>query len=251
MDKLYYKEYYKLEREHWWFKARLSIIDFFIQEYITKAESIKILNVGAATGATTKMLDNYGDVISIEYDKDCAEFLSTLLNKEVINCSMTNIPLPDASNDLVCAFDVIEHIEYDNEAIKEANRVLKKNGYLCLTVPAFNSLWSRHDEINHHYRRYNINVLKRLLDKNGFKIEFSTYFNFWLFFPILLIRLVGKLLLPTTNKQSSGSDFEKFNTNQSLNKIFYHIFISEIGFFKQGIKLPFGVSAFIIGRKLL
>jgi SAM-dependent methyltransferase len=250
MDKLYYKEYLKLEREHWWFKARLEILEQITHQLSIKINNNpKILNAGAATGATSVMLKKYGDVLSLEYDKDCAEYLSEILDEEVLNNSLTNLPLDKQSLDLVCAFDVIEHIEEHEKAIQEINRVLKCNGYIFLTVPAFNFLWSKHDDINHHFRRYRINELKKILNKNGFTIEYSSYFNFFLFLPIFFIRLFSKLLPNKKRDESTGSDFEKFNSNL-LNKFLYKIFLSESALLKRKIKLPFGVSALVIAKKI-
>jgi SAM-dependent methyltransferase len=250
MDKLYYKEYYKLEREHWWFKARLEILDLLTHQLSYKMKSSpKILNAGAATGATSVMLKKYGEVFSLEYDKDCANFLSEILDEKVLNNSLTNLPIEHESLDLVCAFDVIEHIEEHEDAIKEVNRVLRCNGYIFLTVPAFNFLWSEHDTINHHFRRYKLNELKKILKENGFRVEYSSYFNFFLFLPIFFIRLFSKILPNKKRAESSGSDFEKFN-NTIISKLLYKIFLSESAFVKRKMNLPFGVSALIIGKKI-
>jgi len=249
MEKQYYNEYYKLEREHWWFKARLKILDFNIKKRIFKGLSFSILNAGAATGATSIMLKNYGTVQSLEYDKECSIYLSEILNEEVSNASLTALPYSDKSYNLVCAFDVIEHIEDDTKAIKEIHRVLKEDGYIYISVPAFNLLWSKHDEINHHYRRYRLKNLITLIANNGFQIEYASYFNFFLFLPILIIRLFSRLLPDNLDKNSTGSDFEKFNSNKFLNKLMYHIFLSEIYFFRLGLRLPFGVSSMIIAKK--
>jgi len=248
MDKLYYKEYFKLEREHWWFKARLEILELFIKMFISENDHLKILNAGAATGATSVMLKKFGTVLSLEYDKDCSDFLREILNEEVLNNSLTDLPLDNESLDIVCAFDVIEHIEEHEEAISEAYRVLKDNGYIFLTVPAFNILWSKHDEINHHYRRYRLKDLKEILRKNGFEVEHDSYFNFFLFMPIFFIRLLLKILPSRQKTDSTGSDFEKFNSNL-LNKFLYKIFLSESVLLNRRIKLPVGVSAIIIGKK--
>ncbi|MEM9680781.1 MAG: class I SAM-dependent methyltransferase, partial [Bacteroidota bacterium] len=240
----------KFEREHWWFRARLDILEVFASKLNTELrKDPKILNAGAATGATSIMLKKYGDVLSLEYDKDCAAYLSEILNEKVLNDSLTDLPLDQESFDLVCAFDVIEHIEDHEKAVNEAYRVLKNSGYIFLTVPAFNTLWSSHDEINHHFRRYRLHELKRILKQNDFEIEYVSYFNFFLFFPILVVRLLSKALPKKKASTRAGSDFEKFNSNV-LNKLFYRFFVSESVFLKRKIRLPFGVSAMIIGKKI-
>jgi SAM-dependent methyltransferase len=249
MDKQYYKEYYQYERKHWWFRARLEILELILQQFKTKMiDNPKILNAGAATGATSFMLKKHGDVLSLEYDKDCAIFLSEILNEEVLIKSLTLTSLDSKSMDMVCAFDVIEHIEDHEKAISEVYRILKENGYIYLTVPAFNFLWSNHDEINHHFRRYKLKDLKKILKENGFTIEYCSYFNFFLFLPILFTRLISKVLTIKKNEVGTNSDFEKFNS-RLLNKFLYKIFLSESFLLKRKMKLPFGVSAVIIGKK--
>ena len=153
MDKKFYQEYYTLEREGWWFKARLSILESYCKDLAVNT-NIKILNVGAATGATSEMLSRYGEVTSLEYDKFCCEFLKVKTGIEAINASLTELPFKNNTYDLICAFDVIEHIEDHEKALDEIYRVLRPHGKYFLTVPAFQSLWSNHDVVNHHYRRY-------------------------------------------------------------------------------------------------
>lgn len=252
MEKLYYKEYYEHERSHWWAKARLRILAEVLEELIPVApnKSSKILNTGAATGATSIMLKEYGDVLSLEYDKECSEFLSEILNEEVVNASLTELPMSSETYDLICAFDVIEHIEDDHKALQEIYRTLTPDGHVYITVPAFMSLWSNHDVINHHFRRYRMKELVYLLETNGFEVTYKSYFNFWLFLPIFLVRNISKLFAKAKgDENNTGSDFETFQSNKSLNNIFYHLFKSEKGWMKRGWSFPFGVSAMIIGKK--
>ncbi|HEY9048331.1 MAG TPA: methyltransferase domain-containing protein [Ohtaekwangia sp.] len=250
MEKQYYKEYYELERSHWWFKARLEILERLLQEKILRngARPLRILNAGVATGATTTMLQKHGEVISLEYDKDCCEFLKTVVNMEVVNASLTDLPFEDRSFDLVCAFDVIEHIEDDNLAVREIRRVLKDDGTMFLTVPAFMFLWSHHDDINHHYRRYTMKTLRKVLLEESFRINFGSYFNAVLFLPISAIRLLLKLLPKRKESGGTGSDFELFKS-KTINDFFYWIFRNEAWPLRKGITFPFGISLVAIANK--
>ncbi len=248
MDPQFYKEYYELERSSWWFKARLNILEALVLKHTYKNQSLKILNVGVATGATSEMLAKYGEVTSVEYDKDCCIFLKEKTGIEAICASLTELPFKDNSYDLVCAFDVIEHIEDDKLAVEEIYRVLKPNGNYFLTVPAFQFLWSNHDVVNHHFRRYTKSGFNQLFIDAGLKINYSTFFNFWLFFPIALTRFILNLF-PKKNTESSGSDNDIVATDGLINKILYAIFISEKALLKFGIKLPIGVSIISLGSK--
>lgn len=248
MDHKFYKEYYELEREGWWFKARLSILESYCKKIINHPE-MKILNVGAATGATSEMLSKFGEVTSLEYDEFCCKFLKEKTGIEAINASLTDLPFEDDSYDIICAFDVIEHIEDDIKAIEEIHRVLKPNGKYFLTVPAFQSLWSNHDVINHHFRRYRKNQFNKLIVNNKLKINYSTYFNFWLFIPISIVRFILNNIPRKKDSDSTGSDNEIMQSSKIVNGILYRIFYSEKFLLKLNIKFPFGVSILTIGSK--
>ena len=73
---------------------------------------------------------------------------------------------------------------------------------MCVTVPAFMFLWSQHDVVNHHFRRYTAPILRGVFGKSDENI-FHTYFNFWLFFPIAFFRLLSKIL-PVRKKESNA-----------------------------------------------
>lgn len=249
MDPKFYKEYYTLERSHWWFTARLDILEATLKKRVLSGQKPNILNVGVATGATTEMLSKYGNVTSLEYDKDCCDFLKEKTGIEAINASLTELPFEDNTYDIVCAFDVIEHIEDDALAVGEINRVLKPGGKYFVTVPAFQFLWSNHDVVNHHYRRYTKKHFLTLFTSIGMKSTFSTYFNFWLFFPIAVVRTILNLLPKKKDEETSGSDNEVLASSTILNKILYLIFKSEKTLLGSGVRLPVGVSFLAIGKK--
>ena len=84
MDSNYYKAYFELERNHWWFLARNEIIRSQMKElYLQKGEPLKIINVGVATGATSELLANFGEVTSIEYDEDCINFTKSKIDIDI------------------------------------------------------------------------------------------------------------------------------------------------------------------------
>jgi SAM-dependent methyltransferase len=150
---------------------------------------------------------------------------------------------------LVCAFDVVEHVEDDQLAVKEMKRVGKENAVLFITVPAFMSLWSHHDEINHHFKRYKSDEVHQLFsaEADG-KTIFKSYFNFFLFSPIFLFRKLSNLLKFGEKREGSGSDFESFNPGL-INTLLFGLMKSESFFIKRNISLPFGVSIMYIWKK--
>lgn len=253
MDHQYYKEYYDLERQHWWFVAREKIISNYIKKLIASgqlpAKDLKILNVGCGPGRSSEYLSGFGRVTSIEYDKFCCAFAAEKTGLEIINGSITELPFEDNSFDLVCAFDVIEHVEDDALAVSEMKRVARKDGVIFITVPAFMSLWSHHDVINHHFRRYKSDQVKKLFSKvNDGTMIFSSYFNAFLFPPIYIFRSLSNLLKSGKNRPGSGSDFEAFKPG-ILNNVLYSIMHLESKFINSNIRFPFGVSILYTWKK--
>lgn len=253
MQQDYYKEYYDLERQHWWFVAREKIICNYIKKLIKdknlQNKDLKILNIGCGPGRSSQYLSVFGNVTSIEYDKECCKFASERTGLEIINGSITELPFQEESFDLVCAFDVIEHVEQDQLAVYEMKRVAKKNAVLLITVPAFKSLWSHHDIINHHFRRYKCNQIEKLFEnqKDGTKI-FASYFNFFLYPPILLVRTLSNIIKSEKNRPGSGSDFETFKPG-IMNSILYKIMVFESKLINLNLKLPYGVSIIYSWKK--
>ncbi|MDZ4667377.1 MAG: class I SAM-dependent methyltransferase [bacterium] len=246
MDKNYYTEYFQLERSHWWFLARQEILRTQVVKLFGSSQSLRILNIGAATGASSQMLQAFGHVVSVEYEQDCIEFVKDKLDFPLIYGSILELSFPDQSFDLVCAFDVIEHVNDHLLAANEMRRVCKPNGYVMATVPAFMELWSKHDEVNHHFRRYRQREFLGLFKQE--KIVYSSYFNFYLFLPIYALRNFSKLFPKQIKRSGSGSDFGLVKSIL-LNSFFYRMFLSENLFLNQYIKLPFGVSLLGIWQK--
>ena len=247
MERSYYKEYYDFERRHWWFRARKEIIRSLIIKYSGRQESprLKILNIGVATGSSTVMLEEFGDVTSVEYDKECCEFLAEKTGIKAINASIEDLPFDDRYFDMVCAFDVIEHVADDVKAISEMKRVSRQKALLFITVPAFMFLWSRHDDVNHHFRRYTLTQVNSLLASCNLKGMFVSYFNFFLFFPIAFYRLfIGRIF---SKRKGAGSDFEINNQSQLLNEILFKVFRFEKNILSKS-KIQVGVSIVAVVR---
>jgi SAM-dependent methyltransferase len=250
MEKQYYQEYYELERKNWWFRVRNQILMERIKKIIPRGKPLKILNVGVATGSTSELLCKFGEVTSIEYDKECAEFTQKKTGLPIINGSILELPFEDKSFDLVCAFDVIEHVEDDIKGVSELKRVCKSDSWVIVSVPAFMFLWSHHDVINHHFRRYTMQLLKEVFLKeiNG-KIAYATYFNSFLFLPIATFRLASELIPQKWIRKGTGADNHIFAQESLTSKLLFQIFNIEKPLLNGGLTFPFGVSAMLCWKK--
>jgi SAM-dependent methyltransferase len=250
MDKKYYKKYYTLEREHWWFSARAKILMSHISRVFANQTDLNILNIGAATGYSSELLQQFGTVTSVEFDEDCYEFTRDVVKIPIQQGSILGLDFPDNTFDLVCAFDVIEHVEDDRLAVSEMRRVAKTGSVLCVSVPAFMLLWSGHDVVNHHFRRYTGSTLRGLFSRHDTPI-FQSYFNFWLFFPIAAVRLLARLFTKKhlAKAEDAQSDFDNFRSGSLISTFLKNIFLSENILLQRFIPLPIGVSILSSWRK--
>lgn len=241
MRDIHYLNLYNGEIKHWWYRVRREIVKNIFDKYIC-AKDLKILDVGCGTGALMKELGSYGEVYGLDFSEKAIEFCKKRGEKNLILGSINKIPFEDNFFDVVVSLDVLEHIDDDIGAIFEIRRVLKKGGISIIFVPAFMFLWGKSDELGCHIRRYLVSDLKKKISGVGLSIIRSSYFNTFLFLPILFVRSVVRLFkIKIESENNMNSKF--------INKVFYIIFHIESLLLKW-IKFPFGVSALIISKKI-
>jgi len=90
---------------------------------------------------------------------------------------IATLPYRDATFDLVCAFDIVEHVTADERALAEIARVLRPGGALVLSVPLYMRAWTFFDELVGHCRRYEPAELERLLAVHGFVLAESAAYG--------------------------------------------------------------------------
>jgi SAM-dependent methyltransferase len=245
MDKDFYFQYAAVEDKHWWFVGRREILNRVICQ-LKLPENAKILEAGCGTGGNLRMLSRHGQVAAMELDEIACQFANQRQVTEVRLGSLPHrIPFTD-EYDLIVAFDVIEHLDDDNSALLALRSHLKPGGYLVITVPAYKFLWSHHDDINHHKRRYRLQGLISVVRKANFTLRYGSYFNTLLFPLVAGVRLLQKLL--RIENKSNGSSSDLALPSQPINQFLSILFASERHFMGK-IRLPFGVSALIVAQK--
>lgn len=254
MDRVYYKQYRQLEMRHWWFLGRQDILAGLLRKHLPAQgeKPLKVLNVGAATGRSSEWLREFGEVTSIEYDAECATLAEEFTKMPITVGSAEELPYADGEFDLVTAFDVIEHIDNHSLAATEIARVCKPGGIVFVTVPAFQLLWSEHDEINQHFRRYGRGELAQLFIEADPSHQnlISSHFNFWLFPPIAVVRVISSLLgrFHKSPDKSPDSDFSRANPGL-VNRVLLTLFRSEGKLLGTGLRFPWGVSELRLMRR--
>jgi SAM-dependent methyltransferase len=140
------------------------------------------------------MLGAFGRVDALELDEQARSIAEGRLGRTVMSAPLPELAgVPDRHYDLIGAFDVIEHIENDRSAVASIARKLKPGGKFVMTVPAHQWMWSAHDEVNHHKRRYSKRALKRLIEGSPLRLDGIGYFNSLLFPVAVAERLSSKL----------------------------------------------------------
>ena len=247
MDKHYLEQYEDLENNHWWFVVRRKIILQTMRRFIARqqAPGTSILNAGAASGVSSKWMSALGSVVSLENEP---LFVARLREQQMdtIEASVDDIPLSDNIFEVVCAFDVIEHVKDDRKAVEELIRVCKPGGLVLLAVPAFNSIRGNHDIVNGHYRRYTLSRLKALLAQQPVTNLYSSYFNTILFIPIFLYRKIQSIFHHPARTMKPDFDVQK--TNRVTNLFFKFLFGMEF-FLLKHFRMPYGVSLIVVMRK--
>ncbi len=251
----YYQKYFDVEVRHWWFKVRREMIHFLLNdltqpspclgegERSSRNKSLEILDVGCGTGALLGELKDKYNVSGIDFSDKAVVFCKMRGIENVTLGVGEKLPYVDNRFDVVLVLDVLEHIKDDEKAMREIHRVLKPGGTIISFVPAFMMLWGITDEASQHFRRYTKLELVRKLESAEFKVIRSSYFNTFLFLPILAVRKLSKFF-PQKYKPEQETDIR----SELMNKVFYLIFKFESKLLRI-INFPFGVSLMVIAKK--
>ncbi len=254
MHEIVYHTNYKLEDSYWWFIARNNIILNLINKlcYINMDEFI--IDYGCGTGGFTKKLSSLYNVIGIDNSTIALDYCRKRGLNNVMITTLNDFDKTKYNIKAITMLDVIEHIEDDNDIVSSAYNLLPQGGYLIASVPAFQWLWSNHDILHMHYRRYNLKTIKNNFIKQGFNILYASYFNSILFLPALLRRLtnnLGKKLFKLKYENNSQHYIVNEAVDQVspiINKLFTKLFNFE-NYILPKFKMPFGLSIFLIGKK--
>jgi SAM-dependent methyltransferase len=231
----------ELENEHWWYRARRTILEQAVDRFVGTTSRALTIGVGATREA--EMLAKRARLIAIDrapINPEATEF------SLAAQANALALPFNEGSFDAVFIFDVLEHIDEDDVALKEIRRVLRPQGHLLMTVPAFMMLFGRQDVVSEHKRRYRRGPLSRLLEQSGFDVEYASYFNTVLFPPIAAVRLLRRVF-PEKNGDASASDFD-MRLPKPIEKTLESLFSIERHAVGRA-QLPFGVSILCSARR--
>jgi SAM-dependent methyltransferase len=198
MDQSQMNAMLELDDRHWWYRGRRRIIRAELDR-LPLVPGARVLDAGCGSGRTLEELGRYGEVFGIELDPGAASMARERGCGEVVNGRLEELPWEDATFDLITCLDVIEHTPDDRATLRELRRVCRPGGFLLVTVPAYQGLWSTHDVANHHYRRYARGPLRAAAEEAGWRVRRMTSFNGLLLAPAAAVRLAERRRLRETN----------------------------------------------------
>jgi SAM-dependent methyltransferase len=242
MDRDYELQTHRAEDRHWWYRGRRRVIERVI-EGLRLPSRARILDAGCGSGRNMVELARHGPVTGVELSDTSAYLARAREAGEVISGSVLEMPFASDSFELSVCLDVIEHLDDDLAALRELRRVVAPGGSLLVTVPAYQWLWSGHDEVNHHRRRYTQRSLRAVAEKAGWRQVRSTHFNSLLLPVAVLLRVLDRFSRKTTE-----SSLDLWVPPQPFNWLLERPMRLEAALIGRGGRIPAGLSLLAVFR---
>jgi len=236
MDTAYATAYLGLYRNHWWWRTRETVLLRTLAHLIDRNRPARILDVGCGAGLFFDALAPFGHVEGIESDAALVQQSGKWRNRIAVG-ELDESFRPDRPFDTVLMLDVLEHVPDPEQMLRCARRILRPGGRIVITVPAFECLWTSHDDLNHHFRRYRAPQLRHTIREAGLVTESVRYLFQSLVIPKLFVRAIEAV--------KGGAPQIPRVPSPAVNNLLRKWFQAELRASKW---LPFGTSLLAIGR---
>ena len=242
LDRAYFENLARFSDVHWWHVARRELAAQALDGRVSPGSVA--LDAGCGIGATLPVLRSLGAgaVLGVEPSFDACRIASANGTASVVCGIAERLPLADSSVSVVVSMDVVEHLIDDAAALADYARVLAPGGIVMLQVPAYRWLWSAHDDLVGHRRRYTARQLRSVARRAGLRVETSTYYNAWL---LPLAALIRRTPLQRLIKDSGES---ASYVNPRINRVLLALSRFERWLLRR-FRLPFGVSILLVATK--
>ncbi len=234
---------FEMENSHWWFLSRNRLVTHLVESL--SPHFARILDAGSGTGVNLTWLSKFGSAFGMDISPQAIEFCRRRSLKKLVRGSLDKACFKAETFDLVTCLDVLEHTVDPLRTLIELKNILRQNGRMVLTVPAFKFLWSQHDEALSHRRRYGKKDLQLELRQAGLRAEKMGYFFFASFFVVAPIRIIRKLLAPNLVSRSDTTTLPP----QLLNIFLIKLFSWELRVLNR-FSLPFGTTLYAVVSKV-
>lgn len=230
------------QRGHWWYRGRRFVVGALFRSYLAGDGAKAYLDVGCGTGEGSVIVNGAGVLTGVDMSGEALALAEGRGYASLHQASAEALPFEDGEFDGVLALDVLEHVADDAKMLAECSRVLRPGGVLILTVPAYRWLWSGHDEVFGHRRRYVRGALVAKIKAAGFDVRLASYYVTCLFPVIALWRLTEKVL---RNKRASHF----FSLPRAIDRLLFSTLALEGRLLTRGFRFPFGSSIVLVARK--
>lgn len=242
----------EVEDDHWWYRGRRRIIRAELDQ-LPLPHPAEVLDAGCGSGRTLLELVDYGRVRGIELDPEVAAVARDRGLGEVVQGRLEELPWSEDTFDLITCLDVIEHTPDDTRTLAELHRVCRPGGFLLVTVPAHQFLWSAHDVYNHHYRRYSRGRLREAARGAGWTVARISAFNSLLFPPAAVVRLARRGKAAAAGEGNGGPEpgagEDLYTGPLWLNDVLEAPMRLEAAWLRSGRTLALGLSLLVVLRK--
>ncbi len=250
MEAAAYRQFRDLEESHWWFRGRRTVYLGLLRHHLRGARPKRVLDLGCGVGGFLPGLSELGErVFPTDMDRASLGICRERGFRLGVVSDGYALPFADASFELVCLFDALEHIPDEARALSEVARVLAPGGRVVISVPAYPFLYANNDRVARHCRRYTRAALARALGGAGFVLERNTHTNVFLFpfiLPTVLLIKAWEILV------RRKADPERTNLTVplpvALQGLLWSVFAAELPFTRR-FDWPAGHSILAIARK--
>jgi SAM-dependent methyltransferase len=234
-----YERMYRLEDSYWWFVGRHHLIETFMRQTFRDRADLAILDIGCGTGAMSTRLTRWGEVTSADFSPLALGFCRRRSLSRLCSADAMRLPFRTGSFDAVVALDLVEHLSDDIAAVREFRRVLKPGGRFIATVPAYQSLWSAHDEALMHQRRYTASGFRDLCLTSGMRIRRLSYAMTFL---LPVVWIVRRFTRNAADKKASLVEVPG-----AVNRVLVRLLAIENALIRR-LSLPWGVSVLCVAE---
>jgi SAM-dependent methyltransferase len=184
----------RAEARHFWFRGFRAFVTPLLRRAAAGLTDARLLDCGCGTGANVELLERFGRAYGFDLTDIGLRIGRDAGRTRLARATVTAVPFPTASFDIVTSFDVLYSLEERDEhaAIAEMFRLLKPGGYAIVNVAAMDILRGDHSVLSRELRRYSRADLRNRLQRAGFLVERLTYTNATLFPPLAIARLLQR-----------------------------------------------------------